>query len=154
MFWAKRYPPNVAARGSYYSTLPFNHDSPPQLKRNHDIVSIFDISYCACDTPLQQNMHALCGRDLHMQRRWNMPSMPVVVLCLRPTPANNLYILAGIAPPSRGNVSGKLKIKDMTSRTSFLKCEDPLSTSPKCMRIATWKERLSSLPPASYIHGT
>ena len=95
-------------------------------------------------------------------------SCRLITGCLPPTPANNTYILAGIAPPDiRRHVASmrerQRQVEDerhplfnqtpatnrLESRVSFLKCVDPLSTSPKCMRIATWKERLASLLPAT-----
>ena len=89
--------------------------------------------------------------------------------CLRPTPADNLYILAGIAPPDIRRRVARMKerkrqVEDvrhplfnhalaahrLASRESFLKSVEPLPTSTsENMRVVMWEERLSDLSPVS-----
>ena len=89
--------------------------------------------------------------------------------CLRPTPTDSLYILAGIAPPDirRSVASRKERQRQATderhplygcvpaegrliSRKSFLKCVTPLeATSVSSERVAIWEERLNNLPPSA-----
>ena len=89
--------------------------------------------------------------------------------CLKPTPTERLYILAGIAPPEIrrqaaskkerqqqsidqrhplfGHVPAKSRLK---SRKSFLKSVPPLGTpSTSSERVTRWEERLENLPPGT-----
>ena len=88
--------------------------------------------------------------------------------CLRPTPTDNLYILAGIAPPDIRRQVTSMKersrqIEDvrhpvfnqtpaanrLKSRKSFLSSVDPLATSAASTRVALWEERISTHPTAT-----
>ena len=87
--------------------------------------------------------------------------------CLRPTPTDNLYTLAGIAPPEIRRRVASMKerqrqvedirhplfnqapaVSRLTSRESFLKSVVPLTTStPESTRVTMWEESFSSVPP-------
>ena len=88
--------------------------------------------------------------------------------CLRPTPTDNLYILAGIAPPDIRRQVTSMKersrqIEDvrhpvfnqtpaanhLKSRKSFLSSVDPLATSAASTRVALWEKRISTHPTAT-----
>ena len=90
--------------------------------------------------------------------------MPMITICLKPTYANSLHILAGIAPSysctSRErwqvvrNGHGKQRTKGTHSmdisewcrvrlklRKSFIKCTEPINTTAKAAHMALWRER-------------
>ncbi|KAJ8385114.1 hypothetical protein AAFF_G00192550 [Aldrovandia affinis] len=91
--------------------------------------------------------------------------------CLKPTNTNNLYILAGIAPPDirravasrtewrrqttderhplHGHVPAPSRLK---SRKSFLTSTAPLETTPSEARPAMWKEKLNNHPHSPTMH--
>lgn len=88
--------------------------------------------------------------------------------CLKPTNMNNVYLLAGIAPPDiRRAVASKAEhLKQATderhslhghtpatsrlkSRKSFLSCTQPLQTTKEDARLQMWKKRLKDSQPCS-----
>lgn len=96
-------------------------------------------------------------------------SCRLITGCLKSTPTDRLYILAGIAPPEIrrnaaskkerqqqstdqrhplfGHVPAKSRLK---SRKSFLKSVPPLGTpSTSSERVTRWEERLDNLPSAT-----
>ncbi|KAJ8367020.1 hypothetical protein AAFF_G00333780 [Aldrovandia affinis] len=91
--------------------------------------------------------------------------------CLKPTNTNNLYILAGIAPPNiRRAVASRTERRRQTtderhplhghvpapsplkSRKSFLTSTAPLETTPSEARLAMWKEKLNNHPHSPTMH--
>ena len=96
-------------------------------------------------------------------------SYRLITGCLKTTPTERLYILAGIAPPEiRRNAASKKERQQQSSdqrhplfghvpaksrlksRKSFLKSVPPLGTpSISSERVTRWNERLNNLPPAT-----
>ncbi|KAJ4925239.1 hypothetical protein JOQ06_017974 [Pogonophryne albipinna] len=96
-------------------------------------------------------------------------SCRIITGCLKSTPTDRLYILAGIAPPEiRRNAASKKERQQQStdqrhplfglvpaksrlkSRKSFLKSVPPLGTpSISSERITRWEERLDNLPSAT-----
>ncbi|KAJ8417754.1 hypothetical protein AAFF_G00225970 [Aldrovandia affinis] len=78
--------------------------------------------------------------------------------CLKPTNTNNLYILAGIAPPDiRRAVANRTERRvpapsRLKSRKSFLTSTAPLETTPSEARLAMWKEKLNNHPHSPTMH--
>ena len=84
--------------------------------------------------------------------------------CLQPTNVENLYLLAGIAPPAVRSVTAQrerekqvndnrhplhghnLPRKRLKSRNSFIHATDELIQSPSTRRLEQWSQHLQSVP--------
>jgi len=85
--------------------------------------------------------------------------------CLKPTRVENLYLLAGIAPPAirRKIIAQQERLKQVTdyrhplhghsspikrlkSRKSFIHSTEPLVNNPSTSRIAEWSKHTQSMP--------
>ena len=71
--------------------------------------------------------------------------------CLLPTNVENLYLLAGIAPPAvRRSVTAQRERekprKRLKSRNSFMHATDELIQSPSTRRLEQWSQHLQSVP--------
>ena len=74
--------------------------------------------------------------------------------CLQPTNVENLYLLAGIAPPAvRRSVDNRHPLhghniprKRLKSRNSFIHTPDKLIQSPSTRRLEQWSQHLQSVP--------
>ena len=113
-------------------------------------------------------MHAQCGKDQRTHTRLTQvlnDACRAITGCLQPTNVENLYLLAGIAPPAvRRSVTAQrerekqvndnrhplhghnLPRKRLKSRNSFIHATDELIQSPSTRRLEQWSQHLQSVP--------
>ncbi|KAJ8402916.1 hypothetical protein AAFF_G00362300 [Aldrovandia affinis] len=152
--------------------------------RNNILRKLTNTRWGACPKTLRATALALCfstaeyacpawERSTHAKKLDPAlnESCRYITGCLKPTNTNNLYILAGIAPPDirravasrterrrqttderhplHGHVPAPSRLK---SRKSFLTSTAPLEKTPTEARLAMWKEKLNNHPHSPTMH--
>ncbi|KAG7299565.1 hypothetical protein JYU34_016540 [Plutella xylostella] len=130
----------------------------PQVLRTSGLALAFSVGEYACPVWGRSAHAKLVDTALNETCR-------IITGCLKPTPVQMLYPLAGIAPPDvRRTVASsaeRAKMDDtrhpmhgfipapqrLPSRRSFMKCVDPLNTSQAQARCALWRQKVSLPTP-------
>ena len=114
----------------------------------------------------QLNIISWCGKKLELELKLKLnDACRAITGCLQPTNVENLYLLAGIAPPAvRRSVTAQrerekqvndnrhplhghnLPRKRLKSRNSFIRATDELIQSPSTRRLEQWSQHLQSVP--------
>lgn len=131
----------------------------PQVMRTSGLALAFSVGEYACPVWSRSAHAKLVDTALNDTCR-------IITGCLKPTPVSMLYPLAGIAPPSvRRAVAGSLERSKMDtdarhpmhgytpvrqrlpSRSSFMKCVNPLTMEPAQARCNLWAQTVSLPTP-------